>query len=91
MGKFGISRQSIYVASSANEFYTTVLNLDNPGSILNQIAKFSYQYKDIVKDYSKDTTDLNYSYYVTVASACLPYSQKMTAAVLNRFYEDVTK
>lgn len=81
---------SIYVASSANEFYTTVLNLDNPGSILNQIAKFSYQYKDIVKDYSKDTTDLNYSYYVTVASACLPYSQKMTAAVLNRFYEDVT-
>lgn len=79
-----------YIASSANEFYSVVLNLDNPGEILNQVSDFSYQYKDIVQNHKKDTTDLTYSYYVTVASACLPYSQKITAAVLNRFYEDVT-
>lgn len=28
--------------------------------------------------------------YKVIASACLPYAQKMTAAMLNRFYQDVT-
>jgi hypothetical protein len=63
--------------------------LDNPGIILNQIAEFSAAFEEELT-HDSNTTDINYSYYVTIASACLPYSQKMTAAVLNRFFEDVT-
>jgi hypothetical protein len=81
---------SNYVAMSANNFYTSVLNFDNPGILLNQVAEFSSQYQDILENYGIETDNPNYVYYVNIASACLPYSQQATAAVLNRFYEDVT-
>lgn len=83
------SIDSAYGASSASTLYGTVLYLENLGSILNQVAEFSYQYKNIIVNYSSTTTDVNYSYYVQVASNCIPYSQKMTAVIMYKFYADI--
>ena len=81
---------SIYVASSADDYYDEILVLDNPGSILNDVASFSSKYKENIQERGKDTTDVNYAPYVEVARECLPYAQQIIAAILNRFYEDVT-
>ena len=81
---------SIYTASSAIDYYNKVLDLDNPSVILNEVAQFAAQFKNDILDKKQDTINLNYAPYVEVAKECLPYAQQIIAAILNRFYEDVT-
>jgi hypothetical protein len=81
---------SIYSATTANAHYNKLLNLGIIGTILNEVSEFSYNFREEIEDFAKNTEDVNYSYYVLTASECLPYAQMITAAVLNRFYEDVT-
>ncbi len=79
-----------YVAATAKEYYDKVLDLDNPGEILNDVVKVSAQFKDDIHTKRKDTTDVNYAPYVEATQVCIPYAQQIMAAIMNRFYEDVT-
>lgn len=82
---------SIYKTTTANDVYNQVLSLDNPGLILNDISEFSATSGiQLLTDESGPVYNPNNALYQTIASECLPYAQKMTAAMLNRFYQDVT-
>lgn len=88
--KTNYTYSSVYKTTTAAAVYSQVLNLDNPGEILNDIAEFSATVGNALKNESLPTYNPDYSLYQSVASACLPYAQQMTAAMLNRFYQDVT-
>lgn len=81
---------SIYKTTTAVDVYNQVLNLDNPGEILNDIARFSATVGEELCDEELPQINPDNALYKVIASACLPYAQKMTAAMLNRFYQDVT-
>ncbi|HEY8364443.1 MAG TPA: RICIN domain-containing protein [Haloplasmataceae bacterium] len=83
-------RDSRYIATTATNYYQTILDYDNPSEIFNSLAQLSASFKDNLTAVKSDITDPNYEPYVETASACIPYVQQLTAALMYRFYEDVT-